>query len=326
MINEYIQQAYKILDGEELSRELIDKLSELEGVDVMDLMSLANKVKTKFAMPMHVCTIMNVKSGLCNEDCKFCAQSLHNNADVERYPLSSKKEMREQAAEAFKYDIKSFALVTSGTGYKKANSEFKKIIDSIDDIHENVEGSRVCASIGFLSDETAKALADHNIANYNINLQTSVDQYGKLISTTHTIEDRIETIKLLKKYGTKVCSGGIIGVGESMKDRIDMAYTLKELDVDVIPLNVLVPIPGTPMENNVEIDVYEVAKVFALYRLINPTKVLKFGAGRETVMKDFQALLMLSGANGFLTGGYLTTRGRDSKEDIRFEKQLRLFS
>ena len=212
------------------------------------------------------------------------------------------------------------------TGYKKANSEFKKIIESIDDIHENVEGSRVCASIGFLSDETAKALADHNIANYNINLQTSVDQYGKLISTTHTIEDRIDTIKLLKKYGTKVCSGGIIGVGESMKDRIDMAYTLKELDVDVIPLNVLVPIPGTPMENNEETDVYEVAKVFALYRLINPTKVLKFGAGRETVMKDFQALLMLSGANGFLTGGYLTTRGRDSKEDERFEKQLRLFS
>lgn len=326
MLNKYVEQAYKILDGEELNRNLINDLSELKGTDVLDLLSLANKVKAKFAIPMHVCTIMNVRSGLCKEDCKFCAQSLHNNADVEKYSLSDRKQILEQAEKAFNYNIKSFALVTSGTGYKKNNAEFKKIINSIDEIHEKVEGSRVCASIGFLSEETAKALADHKIANYNINLQTSVDEYGKLISTTHTIQDRIDTIKLLKKNNLKVCSGGIIGVGETMQNRIDMAYTLKELDVDVIPLNVLVPIEGTPMEHNEKTDVYEIAKVFALFRLINPTKILKFGAGRETIMKDFQALLMLSGANGFLTGGYLTTRGRDSEEDKYFEDQLGLFA
>lgn len=325
MINKYILEAYKIFEGKELSKELIENLSEIKGEDVLDLISLANKVKNKYAEPMHVCTIMNVKSGMCNEDCKFCSQSLHNNADIERYSLSPKEQILEQAHKAFNYNIKSFALVTSGTGYRKANAEFNKIVESIDEVHNKVEGSRVCASIGFLSDETAKILAEHNISNYNINLQTSVDEYGNLIASTHTIFDRIETIKLLKKNGVKVCSGGIIGVGETIKNRIDMAYTLKELDVDVIPLNVLVPIKGTPMENRKQTDVYEIAKTFAIFRLINPTKIIKFAAGRETVMKDFQALLMLSGANGFLTGGYLTTRGRNPQEDQDFEQQLRMF-
>ena len=326
MINKNILEAYKIFDGEELERDLIDKLSELKGEDVMDLLSLANKVRNKFATDEHVCTIMNVKSGMCSEDCKFCSQSLHNNADIERYPLSSDEDMVNTAKEAYKADIRTFALVTSGTGYKKPdNPEFLRIINAIDLIKKELPGKNVCASIGLLSEETAKILGDKNIANYNINLQTSVDTYGKLISSTHTSQDRIETIKLLKKNGIGVCSGGIIGVGESMSDRIDMAYTLKELDVKVIPLNVLVPIEGTPLEKQEDTPVIEIAKTFALYRLINPTKYIKFAAGRETKMKDFQALLMLSGANGYLTGGYLTTRGRDTAEDVKLTKELARF-
>ena len=326
MINKYIQEAYKILDGVELKRELIDKLSELKGEDILDLLSLANKVKNKFSSDTHVCTIMNVKSGMCSEDCKFCSQSLHNNAEIERYPLVSNDDMLTTAKESYEADIRTFALVTSGTGYKKKdNPEFKKLMNAIDSIHEELPGKNVCASIGMLSEETALELSKHNIANYNINLQTSVDTYGKLISSTHTSEDRIETIRLLKKNSIRVCSGGIIGVGESMKDRIDMAFTLKDLDVNVIPLNVLVPIEGTPLENQKDTPVYEIAKTFALYRLINPTKYIKFAAGRETKMRDYQALLMLSGANGYLTGGYLTTRGRDTDDDENFRREIEMF-
>ncbi|MCK5824248.1 MAG: biotin synthase BioB [Ichthyobacteriaceae bacterium] len=325
MINKYIQEAYKILDGKQLERELVEQLMDLKGEDILDLMSLANKIKKKFAVESHVCTIMNVKSGMCKEDCKFCSQSMHNNSDIERYALSSTSDMVAQAKEANKADIASFGLVTSGTGYKRVNPEFKKIVSSIEKIKEEVPHGKVCAAIGLLSDETAKVLSEVGIANYNINLQTSVDAYGDLVSTTHSSADRIETIKHLKKYGSKVCSGGIIGLGETMKQRVDMAFTLKELDVDVIPLNVLVPMQGTPLENQEPTPVSEIAKTFALFRLINPTKVIKFAAGRETVMKDYQGLLMTAGANGYLTGGYLTTRGRDAQDDAKFEKELAMF-
>jgi biotin synthase len=325
MINKYIQQAYKILEGKELERELIEKLGKLVGDDVLDLMSLANKVRKKFADTSHICTIMNVKSGMCKEDCKFCSQSIHNNSEIERYNLSSTEEMVKEAEIAYQTDINSFGLVTSGTGYKRVNPEFKKLISSIEEIKEKLPGKNVCGAFGLLSDETAKVLSEVGIANYNINLQTSLDTYGSLVSSTHTSADRVETIKLLKKYGSRVCSGGIIGLGESMNDRINMAFTLKELDVDVIPLNVLVPIEGTPMENQVQTPVAEIAKTFAIYRLVNPTKVLKFAAGRETIMKDFQGLLMMAGASGYLTGGYLTTRGRDAQDDKNFERELANF-
>ena len=146
-----------------------------------------------------------------------------------------------------------------------------------------------------------------------------------MISTTHLVKERIDTIKSLKKYGSKVCSGAIFGVGESFEDRVKLAFTLKELDVDVIPLNILIPIEGTPLESIKPLEISEIVKSFAIFRLINPTKVIKFAAGRETIMKDYQALLMLSGANGFLSGGYLTTRGRDIEEDNRLSNQLKRF-
>jgi biotin synthase len=325
MINQYIKEAYKILEGKELDKSLIIELSKLEGEDILDLTSLANKVKNRYSAEAHVCTIMNAKSGLCKENCKFCAQSLHNNADVDRTPLSDVDEVVKKAGEAHESGVKSFGIVTSGTGYRKNNKEFQQIIDSMDKVYETYPDMHVCASIGFLSDETAEELSKHKAVHYNINLQTSTEKYKELISDSHEIEEKIETIKLLKKHDIKVCSGGIIGLGETMKDRIDMAYTLKELDVDVIPLNVLIPVDGTPLEGQEPIPVAEIAKTFAIYRLIHPTKTIKFAAGRETKMKDFQGLLMLSGANGFLTGGYLTTRGREVADDKVFGDELKQF-
>jgi biotin synthase len=180
-------------------------------------------------------------------------------------------------------------------------------------------------SIGILSRETAKLLAEHHTWRYNMNLQTNPARYHELIADTHTIDDKIATIKHLQSFGVTNCTGGILGLGETWQDRVEMAFAIKELNVDGIPLNVLLPIKGTPLEKYPIMRPVDVAKAFALFRLVNPTKMIKFAAGRETVMKDFQGLLMLAGANSLMTGGYLTTRGRSVEEDQVFIGHLQEF-
>ncbi len=325
MIHPAIKEAYSILSGKTPDKKIYNELSRLEGGDILDLISLANKVKMKFAPQFHTCTIMNAKSGACAEDCRFCSQSSHHDTQIERYKLADKDTIVNKAMEAYATEVDRFGIVTSGTGYIKMTAEFKQIIEAIDEIHQRFPGKKVCADLGHLSEETARELAKHGIVHYGINIQTSPGRYYDLVSKTHSINDRIQTILLLKKHGVKVCSGGIIGLGETMEDRLDMAFALRDLDVDIIPLNVLIPIQGTPLEKQEPLSAAEAAKTFALFRLINPTKTIKFAAGRETMMKDFQALLMLAGANGFITGGYLTTRGRSVSDDMNFANQLDRF-
>lgn len=325
MLNPIIEKAYGILNGKELDQNYFYELSRLNGENILDLLSLANKVKERFANEKSLCSIMNAKSGVCNEDCRFCAQSSHNKTEAETYPLESIDKIVRKAEECYEAGVQSFAIVTSGTGYGTLSKEFMQIMDAIDAIHKKYPEKNVCVSIGNMSDETVKELSKHNIYHFNINIQTNPKKYKELISTTHTIEQKLDTIKLLKKYGINVCCGGIIGLGETMYDRVEMAFALKELDVHVIPLNVLIPIKGTPLENQESLPVSEIVKTFALFRLINPSKIIKFVAGRETKMKDFQGLIMLAGANGFITGGYLTTRGREIKDDMMFQKELDMF-
>ena len=180
----------------------------------------------------------------------------------------------------------------------------------------------LCVSLGILSEECVKLLAEHHVSRYNMNLQTSPARYADLIATTHTIEQKLDTIRLMKKYGIANCTGGIFGLGETWADRVDMAFAIRELDVEGTPLNILLPIPGTPLEHNAPVTPADAAMTFAIFRLVNPTKMLKFCAGRETVMKDYQGLLMLSGLNGLMTGGYLTTRGREIAQDRAFAATL----
>jgi len=325
MINPAIEQAYAVLDGKPMDRELALELSALQGEDILDLVSLANKVRNRHAREGHVCTIMNAKSGACAENCRFCAQSGHHRAEIEVYPLQTVDSMVAAAREAYDTGVRSFGLVTSGTGFMEVDETFQTILDGIDAIHEALPGLHVCTSLGILGDAPAKLLGEHGIQHYNINLQTDPARYADLVATTHGIDARIETIRRLKSAGIGVCCGGILGLGETMADRVSMAYALKDLDVEVIPLNVLVPIAQTPLEQSPSIEPAEAALTFALFRLINPTKVIKFAAGRESRMRDFQGLLMLAGVNGMLVGGYLTTRGRDVSEDDVFARQLQAF-
>ena len=321
-----VEKSYCVLDGEPLTEAVAMELTELKGNDLLDLVSLANKVRDKFAVKSEPCSIINAKSGVCSQNCKFCAQSAHYHTNIETYDLLDVEKIVKAAKTVYDEGVRMYGIVTSGYGYLKADdAEFQKILAAIDALREAFPDLRVCASIGILSDETAKALADHGLYRYNMNLQTNPERYAELISDTHTIDEKIQTIKYLQKYGVTICCGGIFGLGESWRDRVKMAFACRELDVDGIPLNVLLPIPGTPLEKRCIMEPCDVAKAFSIFRLVNPTKVIKFAAGRETTMKDFQGLLMLSGMNSFITGGYLTTRGRSIEEDNRFLSNLKGF-
>lgn len=325
-IHPLIESAYKVLNEEPLNREeALSLAGEIQGPDILDLVSLANKVREKFSPDFHSCSIINAKSGKCAQNCRFCAQSAHHSTAIETYPLLSPEETLAAAEKVWAQGIRVFGYVTSGRGWETPDAEFETILKTLDLLHEKHPDMKLCVSLGILSEECVKLLSEHHVWRYNMNLQTSPARYRELIADTHTVEEKIETIRLMKKYGITNCTGGIIGLGETWEDRIDLAYAIRELDVEGSPLNVLLPIPGTPLEHQTPVSPSEAAKTFALFRLINPGKMLKFCAGRETLMKDFQALLMLSGLNALMTGGYLTTRGRDIASDQAFLAHLKEF-
>ena len=318
-----VKTAYKVLDGRPLTEAEALELTELAGNDILDLVSLANKVRDKFAPRIVPCSILNAKSGVCSQNCKFCAQSGRHHTGIETYSLLDAEKILASARSVYAQGVRSFGIVTSGYGYPDPDdAEFRKILAAMDVLRRELPDLRICLSLGVLSEETARLLAEHGAYRYNMNLQTNPERYAELISDTHSIDEKIRTIKHLQKYGVSICCGGIFGLGETWRDRVKMAFACRELDVDGIPLNVLLPIPGTPLENRSVMAPAEVAKAFAIFRLVNPEKTIKFAAGRETVMKDFQGLLMLAGMNSFITGGYLTTRGRSVEEDKNFLRSL----
>ncbi len=327
MLHPLVENAYKVLNGETLEREEALALAdEIQGEDILDLISLANKVRHRFAPEIRACSILNAKSGVCTQNCRFCAQSAHHSTEIESYPLLPLEDVLEAAGKVYDAGIRAFGYVTSGYGYTDpADPDFLAICEQLDALHRRYPEMKLCVSIGILSRACAEVLASHHAWRYNMNLQTNPEAYGRLIATTHAIEDKIQTIRYLQEFGVTNCTGGILGLGESWADRVDMALAIRALDVEGIPLNVLLPIVGTPLEGRPSITPAEAAKAFALFRLLNPMKMIKFAAGRETRMKDFQGLLMLSGLNSMITGGYLTTRGRKVEDDQSFIAELEAF-
>ena len=316
-IHPAIINAYKGLDGGELTRqEAIELAEHISGADLLDLVSLANKVRARFAPKFGACSIINAKSGRCAQNCRFCAQSAHYRTGIETYDLLPPEKVLAAAREARDSGVTVFGYVTSGFGYLEPDAEFKKILATVDLIHRELPEMKLCMALGILSRECAKLLADHGVWRYNMNLQTNPARYAELVADTHSIDDKIRTIRYLQEFGVTNCTGGILGLGENREDRVALAFAVKELDVEGITLNVLLPIPGTPVASMPPLTPAETAKTFAIFRLVNPRKMIKFCAGRETTMKDFQALLMLAGPNTLMTGGYLTTRGRQVAEDF----------
>ena len=290
----------------------------------MTLIETANKITRKHFSQgdFELCSIMNAKSGACSEDCAFCAQSAHYNTNIETYPLISIEKMLSNAKQALDNGAKRIGIVTSGRNL--TDEDIETIAKGIRKI-KNTYPIEPCCSLGSLSENQFKSLKSAGLTRFHHNLETSENFYANIVST-HKYEERLKTVNIAKKMGFEVCSGGIIGLGESMEDRLAMALELKKLKVDAVPINILIPIPGTPMENNPELSIDEILRTIALYRIILQNKIIKIAAGREHKLKDFQGLAFLAGANGMLIGGYLTVNGRSVEEDLQMLKQLKLIS
>ncbi len=316
-----IINAYKVLDGGELTPEEALALIQTKPPYLMDLYSLADKARLKlFKSKIDTCEITNAKSGACSEDCSFCAQSAHHKTNASVFSLKTKEELLMAAKIAKGHGAESFCIVVSGRGYPEANDEFNSIIESIRLIRKET-GLEMHCSPGILTKKTAKMLKDAGAVMINHNLETSPSNF-KNICTTHKIEDRINTVKAAKSAGLKVCCGGIIGLGETIVQRVDFAFALKELDVDAIPVNIHQKIPGTKLpESNITLT--EILNFVAVLRLVNPTKGIKIAAGRNTVLADYQGLVFHAGANGMLIGGYLTIPGRDIDKDRNLINSLK---
>lgn len=298
--------------------QLVDIL-EMYDLPLAELAARADKARREYSdQSIDLCTICNAKSGLCSEDCKFCAQSARYVTGATEYPLMSKDDVVECARRALEIGSDRFGIVTSGRGLSP--DEVKSMADAAATVKKKI-GIEVCASLGCLDYEQLVLLKESGIDRYHHNIETSRD-FFPMIVTTHSFEDRIRTIENAAKAGLSVCSGGIIGMGESREDRANMALTLRELGVDSVPINILMPIPGTPLAGNQPISVSEALKTIAIFRLVMPDKTIKLAAGRESFLKDFQGAAFVGGANGMLIGGYLTQRGRPVDEDKKLVREI----
>lgn len=295
------------------------KIISLLKLPLTELIDKANRIRRDEAgAGMDLCNIFNAKSGMCSEDCRFCAQSSRHKTAVATYPLKTKAELVEAARAAKRMGAVRFGIVTSGNALTK--SEIRRIVEAISEIKAGVD-IKICASLGELDESSLAALKKAGLSRYHHNIETSRRYFPKIV-TTHTFRDRVNTINAAKRCGLEVCSGGIIGMGETWDDRIDMALELKELDVDSVPLNVLVAIKGTPFEGLKAISAVDAVRTIAIFRIILKNKTVKIAAGRESVLKDFQSMAFMAGANGMLIGGYLTISGRAVEDDLRMAGEI----
>lgn len=314
----------RVFDGGEIApEEALRLLDEVDNnSDLLELMAWANRIKEKhWGATIDICALINAKSNMCYEDCKFCAQSKHYDSGVTEYPLLGKEEVLAAAKHAQNLGAQKFCVVTSGRGLDN-EAEFQKVLEIIDALHAETD-LLVDVSLGFIDDDKLRRLKERGIHRYNNNLQTSREHYHQIVGT-HTYEDRVGLAERIRMHDIQLCAGGILGMGESRKDRVAMAFEVKRLEASCIPINLLNPRPGTPLEKSEPLPTLEIIKTIAVYRLILPNSVLKIAGGREAILKEFQPLAFLAGADSLIMGGYLTTSGRSPQEDHQMFEQLGL--
>ncbi len=309
----------KVVRGESVESQEIDSI--LQQCKWYDILWGANKIRETFkGNKIFACSIINAKSGLCSEDCKFCAQSKFHNTGVKVYPLLEKEELVKRALDLAEKGATHFSFVTSGKKLSKKDIDI--ICEAALEI-KNKSSIKLCASLGLLDLDYARNLREAGITRYHHNLETS-KSFFKNICTTHEYEEDIETIEVAKKAGMEVCSGGIMGLGEDFSHRIELALLLNELEVDSIPINFLNPIKGTKLENMPLIPPIEALVCIALFRFLNPDKNITICGGREVCLRDMQSWIFFAGANGIMIGNYLTTQGREIDDDLKMINDLGL--
>jgi biotin synthase len=312
----------RVLQGKGISYEEALFLMEINGNEIYDLFYWANNIRyDSFKNVISTCSIISAKQGGCSEDCKFCAQSIHYGTDISDFPLIEKRKISEAVESARKFSANNIGVVTSGYSLQ-VDKDFNRICDYVHELSK-YNGIPIHTSIGTVTYEMAKKLVSSGVKMINHNLETS-EKYFPNVCTTHSYKERVETIKNAKKAGMEVCSGGIFGVGESIEDRLDLAFALKALDVDAIPLNFLNPIESTPLCYEKPLEPMEVLKIIAVFRFIFPDKEIKIAGGREANLRDLQSWMFYAGANSTMIGNYLTTKGKSVYEDLQMIKDLGL--
>ena len=306
----------KIMSGELISKEEALLLAD---APLEELTAAADEIRSHFCQSgFDICTIVNGKCGKCSEDCKYCAQSAHyHTACSETYPLLSTEELVEGARHNKEQGVLRYSIVTSGKALSDA--EVERVCESIRAIREQV-GIEVCVSFGLLNEEQFKKIREAGATRAHCNLESS-GRYFKEICTTHTYQQKIDTLNAAKRAGLSVCSGGIMGLGETMEDRIEMVLTARELGVKSIPVNVLNPIPGTPYEHNRILTNDEVCRCVAIFRFLIPDASIRLAGGRG-LLGDKGEACFRSGANAAISGDMLTTSGINMETDMELLKTL----
>ncbi len=321
-VEEKIRDLYiKALEDRPLSYQEGLFLLEVDDLYVPLLVYYGQRIKEKFfGKEMEFCSIINAKSGACSEDCKFCAQSKFYKTPINIYNLVDEEEILEGAQRAVSFGANRYCVVLSGK--KATKEEVLKIARAIRKIKEEGIPINVCVSAGTLDEEDLKILKEAGVKRINHNLETSKEFFPKIVST-HSWEDRFNTIKRVKEVGLSTCSGGVFGMGESKGDRVKLALTYRKLGVDSIPLNFLMPIEGTPLSNQRPLSPLEAIKIVALFRFSNPKAEIRLCGGREQTLRDFHGMASLM-VNSLMVGGYLTRAGRDIRKDYQLLEDLKL--
>lgn len=306
----------KVLSGGYITKSDALLLVESPDLNLLDLISSADYIRRKFSGDqIDLCAIVNAKSGACSEDCAYCAQSSKNKTGVQIFPLMNVELIMEKAEEAKTGGVSRFSIVTSGK--KVSSTELKAVASVLKHIRDI--GLIPCASLGMLSKDELSFLKDNGLERYHHNIETA-ERFFPEICSTHTFSQRVKTIESARSVGLSVCSGGIFGMGETWEDRLEMAFTLRDLNVQSTPINFLIPIEGTPLSGREIIHPFEALRIISIFRFILPDKSIRICGGRIQALREFHSMVFMAGADSILTGNYLTTTGRTFEDDIRLIK------
>ena len=304
-----------------LSENEIKNLLNISKSELKTLSDSANKITREFQGDViDVEQLSNIKKNACSEDCSFCGQSAFFNTNVDQYQLLSKEEIVKQAKKANDEGAQSYCLVAAWK--EPSDSDFIKVCDIIQEINDKV-GISVECSLGFLTVEQASKLKQLGVKRYNHNLETARSKFPE-ICTTHTYQDRIDTLRIARDAGLELCTGGIIGMGETREQRLELILDLAKIDPEEVTINLLVPVPGTPLELQTPLAFEEILRTFAVIRFVLPQAIIKISGGREVNLDDDGEELLLSGANGIISAGYLTLGGNEMNKDLEMIKKINL--
>jgi biotin synthase len=313
---------------EEITKKIVEENYEISFKEAVELTkepnknlfyAAANEIReNRCGNFIDTCSIINARSGFCSEDCKWCAQSAKHKTDIETYPILSTEEVLKSAMQNDAQGVQRFSLVTSGRKVNK--KEMEKFCEIVEEIREKTN-LKLCASMGLLDKEEMQMLADADITRYHCNLETS-SSFFPLLCTTHTTEDKKKVLRLAKECGMEICSGGIIGMGESMEQRIELAFELKDLGVASVPINILNPIKGSALQDTKPLTEDDILTTMAIFRFVLPNIPLRFAGGRINMSEDLQKKALQSGINAAIVGDLLTTLGTKVNKDFEMFKSL----